>query len=76
MFKAMFKMFKRQSYQAKDAGLVAYSTELKEQATRRLGQLMEELRQAGLLAKAGRPNKIGVSKTPNKNLLSQGIDTS
>lgn len=62
------------AYQSKDAELVAFSTEIKRRATRRIGQLMEDDRKAGKLAKAGRPSKkLGPLRT-QLNLDKQGVD--
>jgi N6-adenosine-specific RNA methylase IME4 len=58
--------------QAKDAELVADSAELKERATRRLGELMEEQRKAGKLKRGG-DRKSKVSKKP-LTLDAQGVD--
>jgi N6-adenosine-specific RNA methylase IME4 len=58
---------------AKDGELVGYATEIKKHAERRLGEIMEDDRKAGKLAKAGRPPRNRVSKKPD-SLTFQGID--
>jgi hypothetical protein len=68
------------AYQQRDPQLAGDAAEIKMRALRRLGQLMELQRKAGLRAKgtrgAGRPKKGGVRKTPPKGptLKSQGVD--
>jgi hypothetical protein len=58
---------------ARDGELIGYATEIKKYAERRLGDLMEEDRKAGRLAKPGNP--YWVSKKPNSpTLANQGID--
>jgi hypothetical protein len=47
------------AYQAKDAELVAFSTEIKMRATRRIGQLIQKAREAGKLAKGARGQLAG-----------------
>jgi N6-adenosine-specific RNA methylase IME4 len=60
--------------QAKDGELIAWSTEIKMRAERRLGEVMEDERQAGLLAKAaGSKGKRGFLKNP-RTLAKRGID--
>jgi N6-adenosine-specific RNA methylase IME4 len=67
--------------QAKDGKLIANATALRKRAERRLGELMEENRKAGKLAKGtrgqGRPGLGGSRKDPPKStptLASQGVD--
>ena len=66
--------------QAKDGELIAHATAIRKRAERRLGELMEEDRKAGKLAKPPggskqRPKKDRVAKQPDvKTLLDQGID--
>lgn len=69
------------AYQAKDPELVTRCVEVREWATRRIGELMEINRKAGKLAKgsrgAGRPKIGGLPKNPPKGiptLLDQGVD--
>jgi len=68
------------AYQARDGQLAGDAVEIKKRATRKLGDLMEQQRQTGKLAKGvrghGRPTLGGVSKTPPKEetLADQGID--
>ena len=50
------------AYQARDGQLAGDAVEIKKRATRKLGELMDQQRQTGKMAKAGRP-KLGVSKT-------------
>jgi N6-adenosine-specific RNA methylase IME4 len=45
------------SFQAKDRELLAEATEVKMRATRRIGELMEEMKKANERAKKGRPKK-------------------
>src|SRR5262245_54136444 len=56
------------AYQARDGQLAADATEIKMRATRRVGELMSELREGGQLAKGGdkggRKPKAGVRRTP------------
>jgi N6-adenosine-specific RNA methylase IME4 len=60
--------------QAKDGELIAWSTEIKKRAERRLGEVMEDERKAGLLAKAaGSKGKRGFLKNP-RTLAKRGID--
>jgi hypothetical protein len=64
------------AYQAKDKELVAYATEIKMWATRRIGKLMEEQRAAGKLAKGTKGNfagkKLKASKGKGKGKGSSG----
>src|ERR1700731_490842 len=67
--------------QAKDTELVAFATEIRKRAERRLGEIMEEEREAGKLAKGtrgtGRPKKGGSPKVPPKDVQSlaeRGVD--
>jgi N6-adenosine-specific RNA methylase IME4 len=69
--------------QAKDGELIAHATGVRMRAIRRLGEIMEEQRKTGLLAKgtkrqlAGRTRSGGVAITPPESsptLASQGID--
>ena len=64
------------AYQAKDAELVAMATEIKRRATRRIGELMAELKAADKLAKnAGRnQHRVFEKPTANPTLAEQGID--
>jgi hypothetical protein len=50
------------AYQAKDKELVAYATEIKMRATRRIGKLMEAQKHAGKLAKGTKGNFSGKRK--------------
>jgi hypothetical protein len=60
--------------QAKDGELIAYATEIRKRAERRLGQIMAEEREAGRLAKPPNP-KRRVAKKPDDppTLAEQGI---
>jgi N6-adenosine-specific RNA methylase IME4 len=58
------------AFQAKDRDLIAESTEIKMRATRRIGELMEEMKKAGQRAKVGRPKKGAASP----KLKEQNID--
>lgn len=61
--------------QAKDGELIAHATEIRKRAERRLGQLMEEDRKAGKLAKGTRGSKIkGARVASGPTLADQGID--
>ncbi len=67
--------------QAKDGELIGFATEIRKRAERRLGEVMDENRKAGKLAKGtrgeGRPNKAGRQRTRLKDDLSlrdHGID--
>src|SRR6516225_4752384 len=70
------------AYQAKDGQLAADAVEYKRRATRRLGELMRDMRKADKLAKpgerGGKKRKIdGVRKTPSNRsptLNEQNID--
>jgi hypothetical protein len=63
------------SLQAKDAELMAYSTEIKKRAVSRLGQLMDEKRKAGELSKGTKGSKIKGARVDEKPTLeSQGVD--
>ncbi len=70
------------AFQAKDAELVAMAMEIKRRATRRIGELMAEMKAADKLAKGtrggGRPSLGGSSNNPPKNdsptLAEQGIN--
>jgi hypothetical protein len=54
------------AYQAKDEELVAYATEIKMRATRRIGELMAEYRAAGKLAKGTKGQLAGKKKNTSK----------
>jgi N6-adenosine-specific RNA methylase IME4 len=64
--------------QAKDGGLIAHATAIRKRAERRLGELMEDDRRAGKLAKGGGDKKSDhrVVKKPGDapSLADQGID--
>lgn len=66
--------------QAKDLELIAHATEIRKRAERRLGELIEEERKAGKLAKPpggskARPKKGRVARGPDHpTLASRGID--
>jgi hypothetical protein len=60
--------------QSKDKNMMVDAANLKDRATRRLGELMEAQRRTVGLAKAGRPQKIGLSKNPNITLAEIGVD--
>jgi hypothetical protein len=69
------------AYQQRDAQLVAWSVELKERAGRRLGEVMDEERRAGRLAKGGaekgvgrRGKNAGLPETRIPTLADHGID--
>jgi len=62
------------AYKAKDVSLVEPAITTKKVAERRIGQLIEEHRKAGMLAKAGRKKKLGFSKTQLPTLATQGVD--
>ena len=67
------------AFQAKDAELVAMATEIKRRATRRIGELMAELKAADKLAKGARGSgsnqyQVRVSEKPTPTLAEQGID--
>ena len=64
---------------ARNTKLIADATAIKKRAERRLGEMMEEIRQAGKLAKPPggskkRPRKDRVFKKPDPSLATQGID--
>jgi hypothetical protein len=52
------------AYKAKDAALVREVVEIRKLAERRLGELMDKLRKAGMLDKGGRPAKKGSPEDP------------
>ncbi len=63
------------AYQATGPELVGYCTEIKREATRRLGEVMAENKAAGKMDKGGRPPKNRVSQKPgNETLADQGVD--
>jgi hypothetical protein len=68
--------------QAKEIDLIANATELRMRAERRLGELIDEQRKAGTLARGargqGRPKKGGFKKNPPNevSLRKQGIGKS
>ena len=62
------------AYQAKDAELVANATELRKWATRCIGELMQADREAGRMAKAGRPGNRGIENPNFPSLAEQGVD--
>jgi hypothetical protein len=62
------------AYKAKDAALVREVVEIRKRAERRLGQLMDELRKAGRLAKPGDYRKRVSEKPVPPPLARQGID--
>jgi phage N-6-adenine-methyltransferase len=70
------------AFQAKDDALVTYATEIKMRATRRIGELMDEARQAGRMAKGTRGNLKGGNRgsggfsknLPEQTLEDQGVD--
>lgn len=66
------------TYQAKDPELMRFATEIKRRATRRIGELIEEDRKAGKLAKGAREpgTKRGSTRVTQKpaSLADQGVD--
>jgi N6-adenosine-specific RNA methylase IME4 len=66
------------AFQAKDAQLAADAAELKDRATRRIGELMEEQRSAGKMAKGARDpgTQRGTTRVAEKpaSLEKQGVD--
>jgi hypothetical protein len=68
--------FEAYAAQAKDAELISDATEIRKRAERRIGELMEQDRVAGMLAKGAR--KIGVGKRGSpadpRSLAGQGVD--
>ena len=66
--------------QAKDGELIALATEIRKRAERRLGELIEEQRKTGRLAKGGQPHQrerksTGSRKDPvAPTLADQGVD--
>jgi hypothetical protein len=64
------------AYKAKDAALVREVVEIRKRAERRLGQIMDDLRKAGMLAKAGRHRKKNrVRWRPNFHLSPSRVST-
>ena len=60
---------------ARDGELMGNSTKLRCYAEHRLGEIMDEERKAGRLAKAGRRSRIGSAKDPIfKTLADRGVD--
>src|ERR1700719_884254 len=65
--------------QAKDGELIAYATEIRRRAERRLGELMAEERKAGKLAKGGQPHQRKQKSTGSRKdpvaptLADQGV---
>jgi N6-adenosine-specific RNA methylase IME4 len=67
--------------QAKDAELIGYATEVRERATRRIGEIVEAMRKADRLAKGAREKGVGRRgrnagfQTPRvKTLEEEGVD--
>jgi hypothetical protein len=66
--------------QAKDGELIALATEIRKRAERRLGEVIEQERKAGKLAKGGQPHQrkqksTGSRKNPvDPTLADQGVD--
>jgi N6-adenosine-specific RNA methylase IME4 len=61
--------------QAKDGGLIAHATAIRKRAERRLGELMEDDRRCGKLAKGTRGSKIkGARVASGPTLADQGVD--
>lgn len=66
------------AHQAQDSELLGFATEMRKRAERRIGELMEEMRQAGLLAKGARERgtKRGTTRVSEKpaSLADQGVE--
>jgi N6-adenosine-specific RNA methylase IME4 len=61
--------------QANDGQLAAHATEVRKRATHRLGEVMEELRDAGLLSKGTRGSKVKGARVDEKPTLEDlGVD--
>jgi hypothetical protein len=56
------------------ATMVGKSTEVKKVAERRIGQLMEGLRKAGLMEKGGGAHRDAQRPDAPKSLAAQGVD--
>jgi N6-adenosine-specific RNA methylase IME4 len=65
------------AYQAKDGELAEMAVEVRERATRRIGELMDEDRKAGKLAKGTQGSPVKGARVDEKpTLASQGVDKS
>jgi hypothetical protein len=63
------------AFQAKDAELMGFATEIKKRAVRRLGEVMDENRKAGKLSQGTKGSKVKGARVDEKPTLeSQGID--